>query len=76
MQRDNGANPFCSDFGDTFGCGVIPRLVVGGLKWKALDAGNVHTCGITTSDEVAGHEIGAGWRAVLASAADRVHTAV
>jgi alpha-tubulin suppressor-like RCC1 family protein len=33
-------------------CSLVPTAVIGGLRFRTLDAGSVHTCGITTEDDL------------------------
>jgi alpha-tubulin suppressor-like RCC1 family protein len=49
---DGGAAPYCAVSGAAERCSVYPVLVLGGVKFKALDAGLNHTCGISMADEV------------------------
>jgi alpha-tubulin suppressor-like RCC1 family protein len=40
----------CTSFGEILSCSSRPVRVVGGLAFRSVDAGGVHTCGVTTSD--------------------------
>ncbi|MCI0434054.1 MAG: PKD domain-containing protein [Gemmatimonadetes bacterium] len=46
-------------FFQAYPCSLTPALVSGGLKWRIVDAGTAHSCGITT----AGRAYCWGWNA-------------
>src|SRR5204863_494829 len=55
-SRDDGqlraANYNCAVNGNESPCATTPMAVTGGLTFKALTVGRLHTCGITTDNRV------------------------